>query len=99
MKYSTATTIKSVGPKLRSNVNQSGGGGFSGLALMVTPCCSRRGSRLSSAKEGRCVEKWVALTVLVGDSLTGVLVTPVIASPVVVTLITLPAATCCLNTS
>jgi len=41
----------------------------------------------------------VALTELLGDSLTGVLVTPVIESPVVVTLTTFPDATCCLKTS
>ena len=32
-------------------------------------------------------------------SFTGVFVTPLIASPVVVTLMTFPAVTCCLNTS
>src|SRR6266852_1470631 len=91
-------TSSRVGPKLRSKVCQSGGGAFSGLALMVTPCCSSSGSRLSSANEGRCVVKWVALTELLEDSLIAVLVTPVMASPVVVTLTTLSAATCCLKT-
>src|SRR5712692_9741185 len=65
-------TSSSVGPKLSSSVCQRGGGGFSGLALMVTPCCSRSGSGLSSANDGRWVMKWVAVTELLGDSLIAV---------------------------
>src|SRR5438552_5765163 len=82
--------IRIVGPKLSSSVSHSGGGGFSGLALMVTPCCWSVCSSWSSAKDGRWVVKCVALVDPPG-SWTGFLVTPVMASTVVVTLTTLSA--------
>src|SRR5260370_13105053 len=89
--------MSSVGPKLRRSCSQNGSGGFSGLAVMVTPCCSSSVSRLSLANDGCCVVKWVALVPVPGSA-TGVLVTPVMASPVVVTVTTLSSVTCSLKT-
>src|SRR5258708_9441262 len=89
--------MSSVGPKLRRSCSQNGSGGFSGLALMVTPCCSSSVSRLSLANDGCCVVKWVAFVPGPGSA-TGVLVTPVMASPVVVTVTTLSSVTCSLKT-
>src|SRR5258708_5226589 len=63
---------------------------------MVTLCFSRSCSRPWSANDGRCVEKFVALALVELPGwlpLTGVLVAPVMASPVLVTLLTLPVAT------
>src|SRR5229473_4100740 len=89
--------MSSVGPKLRRSCSQNGSGGFSGLALMVTPCCSSRVSRLSLANDGCCVVKWVAFVPVPGSA-TGAFVTPVMASPVVVTVTTLSSVTCSLKT-
>src|ERR1700730_11969308 len=89
--------ISAVGPKLNSRVSHSGVGGVGGWALMVTWCCSRRGSRSWPANAGRWVEKWVALS-WPDPALTALRVTPVIASPGLVTLMTLSAWTCCLKT-
>src|SRR5260370_3224201 len=89
--------MSSVGRKLRRRCAENGRGGFSGLALMVTPCCSSSVSRLSLANDGCCVVKWVALVPVPGSA-TGVLVTPLMASPVVVTVTTLSSVTCSLKT-
>src|ERR1700688_1633841 len=89
--------MRRVGPKLSKSCSQNGNGGFSGLALMTTPCCSSRVSRLSLANDGCCVVKCVAFVPVPGSA-TAVLVTPVMASPVVVTVTTLSAATWSLKT-
>src|SRR4029077_18887414 len=89
--------MSSVGPKLRRSCSQKGSGGFSGLALIVTPCCSSNVSRLSLANDGCWVVKCVAFVPVPGSA-TAVLVTPVIASPVVVTVTTLSSVTCSLKT-
>src|SRR5258708_3754462 len=89
--------MSSVGPKLRRSCSQNGSGGFSGLALMVTPCCSSSVSRLSLANDGCCVVEWGAVVPVPGSA-TGVFVTPLMASPVVVTVTTLSSVTCSLKT-
>ncbi len=65
---------------------------------MVTLCDSSRPSRSSLANAARCVEKLVALP-WPDPAVTAFLVVPVIASEVLVTLVTLPLCTCCTNTS
>src|SRR5258708_6351494 len=63
---------------------------------MVTTCCSSSVSRLSLANDGCCVVKCVAFIPVPGSA-TAVLVTPLIASPVVVTVTTLSSVTCSLK--
>src|SRR5690348_6061414 len=58
---------------------------------MVTLCCCSRGSRLSFAKVGRWV--WNLVELVPEESFTGFLVLPVMDSPVLVMLVTLPAFT------
>ena len=89
--------MRRVGPKLKRSCSQNGSGGFSGFALIVTPCCSSSVSRPSLANDGCCVVKCVAFVPVPGSA-TGVLVTPVMASPVVVTVTTLSAVTWSLKT-
>jgi hypothetical protein len=91
------TTSSSGGMIVKSSVSQNGVW-FTGWAVTVTLCCSSSGSRSLSANAGRTVMKWVALSVLEGDAPTGFLVTPMIDSPVLVTLTTLLATTWALKT-
>src|SRR5712664_3667752 len=61
---------------------------------MVTLCCCSCVSRSSVANAGRCVWNFVDVVSLV-ESLTAFFVEPVMASPVLVMLVTLLSATCC----
>ena len=85
-------TNSNVGPNEKSSVSHNGAGGLGGSARMLTLFLRRAASRLSLAKVGRWVEKFLAL-VCPGPALTAVLAVPVIASPVAVMLTTLPALT------
>ena len=85
-------TISSVGPNQRSSVSQKGVGGLGGSARMLTLFLSSVASRLSLANDGRWVRKFFALG-WPDPALTGVLVVPVMESPVAVMLTTFPPLT------
>src|SRR3989442_534054 len=80
-----------VGPKLNRRVSHRGVEAFGSLALITTLCSWRSFSRSSVANAGRWVWNFVELVPL--ESFTAFLVTPLIASPVLVMLLTLSAET------
>ena len=86
--------MRSVGPKPKSSVSQSGWPSSIGWALMTTFFWSRSGVMPSSPRSGRWVLKWIdgEPVVPLGGAVT-FLKSPSIASPVEVTSATLPLAT------
>ncbi len=82
-----------MGPKPTSSDSHNGVGGLGFCARMETLCLVSRVSRSSVANDGRCVEKFVAVS---GPdaAVTAFLVTPVMESAVLLMLTTLSLDTC-----